>query len=197
MDHENVVGLAIATRPDCLGPDVLDLLSEYNEKTFLWVELGLQTASEQIAERFNRCWKNADFEEASYNLSTRGIKRVTHLILGLPGENKEQYLYSAKYAASFDPFGVKIHMLHLMEGTAMGEEYKRAPFPLLTREEYVSSVCDILEILPQTITIHRLTGDAPQDKLIAPDWTRNKHAVLNAVQQEFKRRGTYQGIRFQ
>ena len=195
LDHENVVGLAIATRPDCLGPEVLELLSEYNEKTFLWVELGLQTANGHTAEKFNRCWKNADFDEASYNLSTRGIKRVTHLILGLPGEDKEQYISSAKYAASFDPFGVKIHMLHLMEGTAMGEEYKRAPFPLLTRDEYVSCVCDILEILPQSITIHRLTGDAPQDKLIAPDWTRNKHAVLNAVQQEFKRRGSYQGIR--
>ncbi|MBO4861978.1 MAG: TIGR01212 family radical SAM protein [Firmicutes bacterium] len=196
LDHENVVGLAIATRPDCLGPDVLDLLSEFNEKTFLWVELGLQTANEHTAEKFNRCWKNADFEQAMYDLSTRGIKRVTHLILGLPGENKAQYLSSAKYAASFDPFGVKIHMLHLMEGTVMGGEYRRAPFPLLTREEYVNCVCDILEILPQSITIHRLTGDAPQNKLIAPDWTRNKHAVLNAVQQEFKRRGTYQGARF-
>jgi len=195
LDHKNVVGLAIATRPDCLGPEVLDLLSEYNEKTFLWVELGLQTANEQTAERFNRCWKNADFEEASYNLSTRGIKRVTHLILGLPGEDKEQYLASAKYAASFDPFGVKIHMLHLMEGTAMGAEYKREPFPMLTRDEYVSGVCDILEILPQSMTIHRLTGDAPQDKLIAPDWTRNKHAVLNAIQQEFRRRGSFQGAR--
>ena len=159
------------------------------------MELGLQTAHEQTAEKFNRCWKNADFERASYDLSTRGIKRVTHLILGLPSEDKEQYLSSAKYAASFDPFGVKIHMLHLMEGTAMGDEYKRAPFPLLSREEYVSSVCDILEILPPTITVHRLTGDAPQDKLIAPDWTRNKHTVLNAIQQEFKRRGTYQGYR--
>ena len=195
LDHENVVGLAIATRPDCLGPEVLDLLSEYNEKTFLWVELGLQTANGQTAEKFNRCWKNTDFEEASYNLSARGIKRVTHLILGLPGEDKEQYVSSAKYAASFDPFGVKIHMLHLMEGTSMGEEYRRAPFPLLTMEEYVSCVCDILEVLPQSVTIHRLTGDAPQDKLIAPDWTRNKHAVLNAVQQEFKKRGTFQGCR--
>ena len=197
LSHPDVVGLAVATRPDCLGPDILDLLSEYNEKTFLWVELGLQTADEQTAEKFNRCWKNADFEEASYNLSTRGIKCVMHLILGLPGEDKGQYISSAKYAASFRPFGVKIHMLHLMEGTVMGEEYKRVPFPLLSREEYVSCVCDILEALPQEITIHRLTGDAPQDKLIAPDWTRNKHAVLNGIQQEFKRRGTYQGSAFE
>ena len=195
LSHENVVGLAIATRPDCLGPDVLDLLNEYNKRTFLWVELGLQTANERTAESFNRCWKNADFEQASYDLSARGIKCVTHLILGLPGEEKEQYLATAKYAAYFRPFGVKIHMLHLMEGTAMGEEYRREPFHLLTRDEYISCVCDILEILPQEITVHRLTGDAPQDKLIAPDWTRNKHAVLNGIQQEFKRRGTYQGCK--
>ena len=195
LAHENVVGLAVATRPDCLGPDVLDLLSEYNEKTFLWVELGLQTANEQTAENFNRCWKNAEFEEAMHNLSTRGIKCVIHLILGLPGEDIGQYVSTAKFAASFRPFGVKIHMLHLMEGTVMGEEYKKGSFPLLTAEEYVSCVCDILEILPQDITIHRLTGDAPQDRLIAPEWTRNKHAVLNAIQQEFKRRGTYQGYR--
>ena len=195
LAHEGVVGLAVATRPDCLGPDVLELLSEYNKKTFLWVELGLQTANEQTAENFNRCWKNADLEAAMHNLSTRGIKCVIHLILGLPGEDKRQYLSSAEYAASFRPFGIKIHMLHLMEGTAMGEEYMRGPFPLPTMEEYVSCVCDILEMLPQDVTIHRLTGDAPQDRLIAPDWTRNKHTVLNAIQQEFKRRGTYQGYR--
>ena len=195
LAHDNVVGLAIATRPDCLGPDILDLLSEYNGKTFLWVELGLQTSNEQTAEKFNRCWKNADFEHAAYNLSTRGIKCVIHLILGLPGEDKEQYVTSAKYAASFRPFGIKIHMLHLMEGTLMGGEYKRDQFPLLTMDEYVSSVCDVLENIPPQVTVHRLTGDAPQDKLIAPDWTRNKHAVLNAIQREFKRRDTFQGYR--
>ena len=197
LAHENVEGLAVATRPDCLGQDVLDLLSEFNKKTFLWVELGLQTSNEQTAEKFNRCWKNSDFEQAMYNLSTRGIKCVIHLILGLPDEDKQQYISSAKYAASFRPFGLKIHMLHLMEGTAMGEEYRRSPFPLLSMEEYVSCVCDILELLPQYVTIHRLTGDAPQSRLLAPDWTRNKHVVLNSIQQEFKRRGTYQGCRAQ
>ena len=190
-----VVGLAVATRPDCLGPEVLDLLEEYNKRTFLWVELGLQTANEISAENFNRCWKNADFEEAAHNLSARGIKHVTHLILGLPGEDKQQMLASARYAARFSPFGIKIHMLHIMEGTKMGRLYGETPFPLLSMEEYVDTVCDIIEILPPQVTIHRLTGDAPQDKLIAPDWTRNKHRVLNAIQQEFSRRGTFQGFR--
>ncbi len=195
LAHENVVGLAIATRPDCLGPEVLDLLEEYNEKTFLWVELGLQTSSDDTAGKFNRCSKTAEFTDAAYHLSSLEIKCVIHLILGLPGEDKAQFRRTAEYVRSLSPFGIKIHMLHLMEGTAMGEEYRRAPFPLLTMEEYVSCVCDILEMLPQSVTVHRLTGDAPQDKLIAPEWTRNKHAVLNAIQQEFKRRGSFQGCR--
>ena len=193
LAHPGCVGLAVATRPDCLPQDVLDLLSEFNERTFLWVELGLQTANEETADRLNRCWKNADFEEAMRNLSSRGIKTVLHLILGLPGEEKQQILASAEYAASFHPFGIKLHMLHLMEGTVMGEEYKKAPFPVLERDEYVSWVVDILERMPQEITVHRVTGDAPRADLIAPLWTGDKRAVLRAIQQEFKRRGTWQG----
>ncbi|MBO5517413.1 MAG: TIGR01212 family radical SAM protein [Firmicutes bacterium] len=187
------VGLAVATRPDCLPEDVLDLLSEFNKKTFLWVELGLQTANEATADRFNRCWKNTDFEDAMRNLSTRGIKTVIHLILGLPGEDKRQVLASAEYAASFHPFGIKLHMLHLMEGTVMGKAYQKDPFPVLSREEYVALVCDVLERLPADITVHRVTGDAPRADLIAPLWTGDKRAVLRAIQQEFKRRGTWQG----
>ena len=187
------VGLAVATRPDCLPEDVLDLLSEFNKKTFLWVELGLQTANEATADQFNRCWKNADFEEAMRNLSSRGIKTVIHLILGLPGEDKRQVLASAEYAASFHPFGIKLHMLHLMEGTVMGKAYQKDPFPVLSREEYVALVCDVLEKLPADITVHRVTGDAPRADLIAPLWTGDKRAVLRAIQQEFKRRGTWQG----
>ena len=193
LSCEGVVGLAVATRPDCLGPEILDLLSEFSKKTFLWVELGLQTSCEETAAAFNRCWKNSDFEEAMYNLSGRGIKCVIHLILGLPGEDKGTMISSAKYAAGFGPFGIKIHMLHLMKGTAMGEAYLKAPFPVLSRDEYIKLVCDILEIMPQSVTVHRLTGDAPQESLIAPDWTRNKHAVLNGMQQEFAARGSFQG----
>ena len=186
-------GLAVATRPDCLPDDVLDLLEEFDQKTFLWVELGLQTACEETAAAFNRCYENADFEDAMGKLSIRGIKAVIHLILGLPGEDRTQVLSSAEYVSSFRPFGIKLHMLHLMEGTVMGEQYKNAPFHLLTREEYVGLVCDILERMPQDVTVHRITGDAPREDLIAPLWTGHKKAVLRAVQQEFKRRGTWQG----
>ena len=193
--HEDVAGLAVATRPDCLGPDILALLEEYNRKTFLWVELGLQTSRDDTAAGFNRCWKTEEFGKAARELSAIGVRYVVHLMLGLPGETKDDMLASAQYAASFRPFGIKIHMLHLMKGTRMGEGYLNTPFPLLSMQEYVSTVCDILEMMPPETTVHRLTGDAPADMLIAPDWTRNKHTVLNCIQQEFARRGTYQGCR--
>jgi len=195
LDFPGVVGLAVATRPDCLPEDVLELLEEYSRRTFLWVELGLQTSREDTAEAFNRCSGNADFERAARELKARGIRFVVHLMLGLPGETREDMLRSAEYAASFGPFGIKLHMLHLMKGTSMARQYEDAPFPLLSMEEYVDIVCDIIERLPSDVTIHRLTGDAPQKSLIAPEWTRNKHAVLNAIQQEFKRRGSWQGCR--
>lgn len=193
LSREDIVGIAIATRPDCLGRDVLDLLDEFNRKTFLWVELGLQTANEKTAVSFNRGYENYVFELAMANLSARGIKTVIHLILGLPGEDREQMISSASYACGFDPFGIKLHMLHLMNDTKMGREYISDPWPLLSEAEYINIICDILENTPAKITIHRLTGDAPAEKLIAPLWTRNKHDVLNGIQQEFKKRGTYQG----
>lgn len=194
LNREDIIGIAIATRPDCLGSDVLDLLEEFNKKTFLWVELGLQTANEKTATAFNRGYENEVFELAMDNLSKRGIKAVIHLILGLPGEDRAQMLDSALYACSFNPFGIKLHMLHLMNDTRMGQEYNKQPWTLLSKEEYINIICDILEKTPQNITIHRLTGDAPAEKLIAPLWTRNKHEVLNGIQQEFKKRGTYQGF---
>ena len=195
LDHVGVVGIAVATRPDCLGEDILDLLEEFNKKTYLWVELGLQTANEKTAAAFNRGYENDVFERAMMNLSKRSIKTVIHLILGLPGEDKAQMLASAVYAAGFNPFGIKIHMLHLLKSTKMGREFELNPWPLLSCDEYIGIVCDILERIPGNITIHRLTGDAPGEELIAPEWTRNKHYVLNGIQQEFSRRGSLQGIK--
>ncbi len=201
LSFPDVKGLAIATRPDCLGPEVLQLLSEYNKKCFLWVELGLQSSKETSAEAFNRCYENSVYKNAVKALSDLDIRYVTHLIIGLPGESREDMLASFDYAVSGAgtgsalPFGLKLHMLHLMEGTRMGEEYNEDPWPLPTAEEYVKLLADMLERCPQEITIHRLTGDAPGARLIAPEWTRNKHAVLNALQSEFRRRGSFQGSR--
>lgn len=193
LSHPGVVGLAVATRPDCLPDEILDLLSEYNEKTYLWVELGLQTSRDDTAAFINRCYETREFEDAMKKLKKRGIRTVVHEILGLPGENASDALNTALYAASFEPFGMKLHMLHIMEGTKLGQIYKEAPFPVMGKDEYVDTVVRILERLPQSITIHRLTGDAPQSALITPDWTRNKHAVLGAIQHELSVRGTFQG----
>jgi radical SAM superfamily enzyme len=215
ISFHSVKGLAIATRPDCLGPEVLKLLDEFNKRTFLWVELGLQTSKAETAKAFNRGYENAVYEEAVRHLGLLGIRYVTHLIIGLPGESREDMLGSFRYVVSGAasemsmtassspcpdsgtalPFGIKLHMLHLMEGTRMGEEYKSAPWALPSMEEYAALIADMLEFCPQEITIHRLTGDAPRSLLIAPDWTRNKHAVLNLLQSEFKRRGSFQGSR--
>ncbi|MDO5331424.1 MAG: TIGR01212 family radical SAM protein [Bacillota bacterium] len=197
LSFENVVGIAIATRPDCLSKDVLNLLDELNKKTFLWVELGLQTSNEETAKQFNRCYDNSVFEEAMTNLSNLGIKTVIHMILGLPGESNEDMINTGKYVASFNPFGIKIHMLNVLNGSRLGDEYIKTPenkrMHLLSKEEYIQIVCDILEIMPPSVTIHRLTGDGPKDKLIGPSWVLDKHAVLNDIQKEFSRRGTYQG----
>ncbi len=189
------VGLAVATRPDCLPDDVLDLLSEYCEKTFLWVELGLQTSNEETARLINRCYPLEVYDEACLKLRARGIRTVTHLILGLPGETEDDMLASARHVFSFDPYGIKLHMLHVMKDTPLERMYPK-DCPLMSLDEYVSLVCDILEEAPPSVTVHRLTGDAPQSLLIAPDWTRNKHTVLNAIQKEFKARGTEQSSRY-
>ncbi len=193
LSHEDVIGLVISTRPDCIDGEVLDVLSDLNKKCFMWVELGFQTANEKTAEDFNRCYPNAIFSNAMVMLNACGIKTVVHLMLGFKGEDEKQFIESAKYVASKKPFGMKLHMLHVMEGTRMGEDYKADPWPLLTKEEYVKCIVDILEWIPKEITIHRLTGDAPGDALIAPEWTRNKHDVLNSILHEFSVRNTYQG----
>ncbi|MDO5441368.1 MAG: TIGR01212 family radical SAM protein [Bacillota bacterium] len=193
LTHEDVIGISIATRPDCIDGMVLDALAELNEKCMLWIELGFQTANEKTAEDFNRCYENEVFKNTMIILNAMHIKTVVHLMLGFKGEDKEQFIKSAEYVAKFKPFGIKLHMLHLMRNTVMGEEYLNNPWPLLTKDEYVDSIVSILERIPRDITIHRLTGDAPKEDLIAPYWTANKHDVLNAIQHEFSVRDTYQG----
>ena len=190
-----VVGLSVATRPDCLPEPVLALLDEYNKKTYLWVELGFQTSNEQTADAMNRCYENVVFEKAMTQLSALGIKTVVHLILGLPGETRKDMLLSADYVTAFHPFGLKLHMLHVLKNTRLAELY---PLQLRTfeKEEYIRLVVDILERLPQELTIHRLTGDAPKEELISPLWSLDKKSVLNGIQREFKARASYQGIAY-
>lgn len=192
LEKENVVGIVIATRPDCLGDDVLELLDEINQKHFLWVEMGLQTIHEDTASLINRCYTLDVYDKAVENLNRLNIKYVTHLILGLPGETREDMINSVKYVCKNDIFGIKIHMLNVVKGSQMEKmfpDYCSFDNP----EEYVEFVCDLLEIIPENVTIHRMTGDVPRHLLISPEWSYKKRTILNGITHELKRRNSHQG----
>ncbi len=189
----NIVGLSIATRPDCLGEDVISYLAELNHRTHLWVELGLQTTKEASAQFMNRGYNLACFEKAVDQLSAQGIEIVVHVILGLPGETLEDYLTTAKYLAGLPLQGVKLHMLHVLDNSPLGKLYQKEPFPLLTEEEYIMVLGEVLRLLPPHFVIHRVTGDGAGEHLLAPLWTKNKKKVLNDLNHYLKLHDIYQG----
>ena len=194
LAYPGVIGLAIATRPDCLSEEVLDLLAELNEQTFLWVELGLQTIHQHTADLINRCYPLSVFDTAMENLSARQIKTVVHLILGLPGENREDMMASVDYVCNKALFGVKLHLMNVLGDTKLAALYPDH-IQIPEKEEYINLVVDVLENIPQDITIHRLTADAPRHLLIAPAWGYEKRTILNGINKELRRRGSYQGCR--
>lgn len=190
---EGIVGLAIATRPDCLPGDVLDLLEFYAKQTYLWVELGLQTVKPFSAAFIRRSFDLDCFRRAVTDLQTRNIKVVVHLIVGLPGESKEDYLEAVRFVADLEVWGVKLHLLHIQRDTDLYHYYKEKPFPLLTRDAYIGVICDALELLPKEVVIHRLTGDGNKRLLEAPKWSLDKLRVLSGIDQELRARGSIQG----
>lgn len=173
----DVVGLSIATRPDCLGPEALAMLRRLSEKIPLWVELGLQTSNEETARRINRCYPLAAYEKAMENLAALNVHRITHVILGLPGESRKDMLQTVRYVAERTD-GIKLQLLHVLEGTALVDSYRRGEFRTLKPEEYYELVADALELLPENVIIHRLTGDGAKRDLIAPLWSADKKRVL-------------------
>lgn len=193
LDEENVVGLAIATRPDCLDEEVLDLLQELNKKIYTWVELGLQTSKEDTARKINRGYELKVFEEAVKNLRERNIDVVTHIIFGLPGETKNDMLQTVNYVSSQDIQGVKYHLLHLMRNTPLVDFYNRRELRFLEYEEYIDIICSAISITRPDIVIHRLTGDAPRNLLIGPMWSLKKWEVLNAIDKTLAQKNIYQG----
>ncbi len=195
LSHPDCVGIAIATRPDCIGDDVLDLLTEINAKTFLWVELGLQTANPDTAERINRCCTLEEYDSTVDRLLSRGIRVVTHLMFGLPGETHEDMMDSVRHVCRKNIFGIKIHLLNVLKGTRMEQMYLNGEVPVPEREDYIRWAADALELIPEDITIHRLTGDAPQGMLTAPLWAADKRYILNGINKELKKRGSVQGCR--
>lgn len=196
LNIDGVVGLAIATRPDCLPEDVLDLLDEINKKTYLWVELGLQTIHEDTAKLINRGYPLETYINAIEELKKRNIDVVTHVILGLPGEDKKRILETVDFVAHTNTQGIKLHLLHLMKGTRLVELYKRGELKFLSMDEYVDLIVDCIERLPEDMVVHRLTGDSPRSLIIEPLWSLKKWEVLNAIDKKFEERDTWQGKYF-
>ena len=192
----DVVGLIIATRPDCLPDDVLDYLQELSRHTYLWLELGLQSMYDRSLELINRRHDHACSVDAIFRATSRGLQVCAHIILGLPGETREEMLAMADELNCCGVAGVKLHLLHVMKGTALAEMYERGEVPLMDRDGYAGLVCDFLERLDPRILVHRLTGDGGRDSLIAPLWSLKKFEVLNLIDAELARRGSCQGFRF-
>ena len=190
---DDVVGLAIGTRPDCLPPQVIDLLAQYHQHTDLWLEIGVQSCHDKSLRYLRRGHDYACFLNAYAAAKQRGLRVCVHVILGLPGETHEQMLTTADEMARLKVDGIKIHLLHVLQDTALGDLYQAGQFELLSRDAYVQLAVDFLERIHPTTLIHRLTGDGPRDILLAPRWSLKKWEVLNAIEDELAQRGTVQG----
>ena len=196
LEQDDVVGLSISTRPDCLEDDVVEYLDELNKRTNLWVELGLQTIHDSTSKIINRGHDYKTFIEGVEKLKAKNIKTVVHIINGLPGEDYNMMMETAKAVADLNVHGVKIHLLHVIKDTPMAKMLEKNMMTLMTQEEYVNLVCDQLEILPSEMVIHRLTGDGKKEDLVGPLWSLKKWEVLNAIDDTLKSRDSYQGIKY-
>ena len=189
----NIIGLDIATRSDCLTDEILDYLSELNKRTFLIVEIGLQSMHDKTLKFINRGHDLQNFENAIKKLKERNIFTVVHIINGLPYETKEMMIETVKYLNNLNIDGLKIHMLYITKNTKLAEIYQEKPFHILSKEEYIDIVCKQLEYLNPKITIMRITGDPLKEELIEPTWLLKKFCVLNDIDKEMKKREIYQG----
>ncbi len=193
LKQENVIGLAIATRPDCITDECLDYLEKLNKKTFLTIELGLQTIHPKTSKLINRCHDLNTFENTLKKLKQKNIFTVVHIINGLPGETKEMMIETVKYLNKLNIDGIKIHMLSILKHTPLEKLYKIKPFKILTKEEYIDITCDQLEYLNPKIIIQRLTSDPKKEDLVAPNWLLKKTILLNDIDKEMVKRNSYQG----
>ena len=193
IENPDVAILSIATRPDCLSDEVLDLLLELNQIKPVWIELGLQTIHPETLAFIRSGFALSDFDRAVTELHKRGIKVIVHLILGLPGESKEMMRASVSYAAALPVFGMKLQLLHILKGTDLHTYYESHPFDTFTLDDYCDFVTECVALLPPDIVIHRLTGDGPKKLLAAPLWSADKKRVLNQLQRTFREKDIWQG----
>ena len=197
LAQEGVMGLSIATRPDCLPDDVVEYLAELNERTYLWVELGLQTVHEKTATLINRAHDYQTYVEGVEKLRKHNIRICSHIINGLPLEDYDMMMETAKAVAKLDVQGIKIHLLHLLKGTPMVKQYEKGMLEFLDKDAYINLVADQLEVIPPEMVVQRITGDGPIDLMIGPMWSVNKWEVLNGIDAELARRNSWQGKKFE
>lgn len=190
---EGVMGLSIATRPDCLPDDVVEYLAELNERTYLWVELGLQTIHEKTANLINRAHDFQTYVEGVEKLRKHDIRVCTHIINGLPLEDYDMMLETARVAGQLDVQAIKIHLLHLLKGTPLVKQYEKGQLTLMEKDAYIQLVADQLEVIPPEMVVQRITGDGPIDLMIGPMWSVNKWEVLNGIDAELANRDSWQG----
>lgn len=194
VNHPDIVGISIGTRPDCLEDEVLKLLEELAKIKPLWVELGLQTINENTAKLINRCYPLKVYDEAVKNLKSIGAEVVTHVILGLPGESEEQMLETVAYSSKVSD-GIKLQLLHVLKDTKLYEMYQKEPFKIFSMEEYTELLCRCIEIIPKKVVIHRMTGDGDKRLLVEPMWSGNKKVVLNYINKVFLEKDIVQGCK--
>ena len=192
LAQEDIIGLSIGTRPDCLPPEVIELLCGYAKKYHIWIELGLQSMHDKTLQFINRGHNFQQFLETVNALAGNGLNICVHIIIGLPCESDEDVLQTAKTIASMPIHGIKIHSLLALDGTVMGDMYKKGSIHMISKDKYVALTADVLEVLPPGIVIQRLTADGYRDIFLAPDWAMNKLDVLNAINRELERRDSYQ-----
>ncbi len=196
LAQPDILGLSIGTRPDCVSDDIIDMIAAYAKDHHIWLELGLQSIHDRTLTFLNRGHDRETFLDAVERIQGRGIHLCVHIIVGLPGETHEDMMETARILAALPIQGIKIHALLALQGTALGSFYESGAVSLISREEYVHTVCDILEILPPEMVIQRLTADGYKDIFLAPSWAVNKMDVLNCIDGELKRRHAWQGIRY-
>lgn len=197
ISHPQIEILSIATRPDCIPFDVLDLLSELNQIKPVWIELGLQTIHQKTADFINRGYSLSTFDDAVKRLHERGIAVIVHTIFGLPYETKNEMLETIQYVANLPIQGMKLQLLHILKNTKLGDLYEQGVFTnTMSYDDYLDLLIESIEQIPEQIVLHRLTGDGPRSLLLAPLWSTNKRMVLNGIQSEMKRRNTWQGKYF-
>lgn len=193
INRDDIVAISIGTRPDCLPPEILNLLEKLNKIKPVWVELGLQTSNEKSAEYIRRCYPNSVYENAVGELKNRGINVITHIIIGLPNETKVDIFNTVDFAVKCGTDGVKLQLLHILKDTDLYEDFKKGTVVPLQMAEYIDILFGCLERIPENVVIHRITGDAPKKYLVEPLWSADKKTVLNTINRELKNRNIIQG----